>query len=264
MSGQQTSGVVTVMFTDLEASTDTTTRLGDDAAAAFFAAHDRIVRGQLETRGGRRVKSTGDGFLALFDSPRSAIACALAIQRELAAQDGGPRVRIGINAGEVREDEGELFGAAINLASRVMDRAGGGEILVTDTVRQLAGTMPAARFRDRGRVALKGFPDRQRLHQVLSADGQPAPRPRAPRRKARRPGFAAAALALGLALAAAAVAVVLLPAGSGEVAEVSPNSIAILDPEDGSVIDEVPVGVRPTEIAASAGSVWVGNVDDRT
>jgi class 3 adenylate cyclase len=92
MSPQRTSGVATVMFTDLEASTDTTTRLGDDAAAAFFAAHDRIVRGQLETHGGRRVKSTGDGFLAVFDSPRSAIACALAIQHDLAAQQDGPRV----------------------------------------------------------------------------------------------------------------------------------------------------------------------------
>ena len=99
------------------------------------------------------------------------------------------------NAGEVREDGGELFGAAINLAARVMDRAAGGEILVTDTVRQLAGTMPDARFRDRGRVALKGFPERQRLHQVRAADGQPAPRPQAPRRRSRRPALAAAASA---------------------------------------------------------------------
>jgi class 3 adenylate cyclase len=97
------------LFTDLEASTDTTTRLGD-ATAAFFATHDRIVREQFEAHGGRRVKSTGDGFLALFDSARSAVACALAIQRELAAQEGGRRVRIGVNAGEVREDDRELFG----------------------------------------------------------------------------------------------------------------------------------------------------------
>ncbi len=65
-----------------------------------------------------RVRSTGDGSLALFDSARGAVACALAIQHDLAAQEDGPRVRIGINAGEVREDGGEPFGAAINLASR--------------------------------------------------------------------------------------------------------------------------------------------------
>ncbi len=260
MSPQQTSGVATVMFTDLEGSTDTTTRLGDDAAAAFFATHDRIVREQLEAHGGRRVKSTGDGFLALFDSARGAVACALAIQRELAAQEGGPRVRIGVNAGEVREDGGELFGAAINLAARVMDRAAGGEILVTDTVRQLAGTMPDARFRDRGRVALKGFPERQRLHQVRAADGQPAPRPQAPRRRSRRPALAAALLLAG----AAAAAIVLVTAGDGEAVDVLPNNVAILDPDDAHVIEQVPVGVRPTEVVAGAGSVFVANAGDKT
>jgi len=262
MSPRQTSGVATVMFTDLEASTDTTTRLGDDAAAAFFAAHDRIVRGQLEAHGGRRVKSTGDGFLALFDSPRSAIACALAIQHDLAAQQDGPRVRIGINAGEVREAESELFGAAINLASRVMDRAAGGEILVTDTVRQLAGTMPDTRFRDRGRVALKGFPQRQRLHQVTPAEGSPAPLPRAPRRRrSRRPALAAAALAIG---AVAAAAVLLTTGGGGETEDLRPNSVAILDRADGHVIGQIPVGVRPTDVVAGDGSVWVANAGDNT
>ena len=112
------SGIATVMFTDLEASTDTTTRLGDDAAAALFAGHDRIVREQLAAHGGRNVRSTGDGFLVLFDSARSAVACALAIQRQLAEHDTGVRVRIGLNAGEVQEgDDGALFGAAINLAA---------------------------------------------------------------------------------------------------------------------------------------------------
>jgi class 3 adenylate cyclase/ABC-type oligopeptide transport system substrate-binding subunit len=261
MSPQQTSGVATVMFTDLEASTDTTTRLGDDAAAAFFATHDRIVREQFEAHGGRRVKSTGDGFLALFDSARSAIACALAIQRDLAAQEDGPRVRIGINAGEVREHESELFGAAINLAARVMDRAAGGEILVTDTVRQLAGTMPAVRFRDRGRVALKGFPERQRLHHVRAADAQPAPRLRAPRRSSRRPALAAALLAVA---AAAAAAIVLVTAGDEKAVHVRPNSVAIIDPDDAHVIEQVPVGVRPTEVVAGGGSVFVANTGDST
>ena len=91
------SGIATVMFTDLEASTDTTTRLGDDAAAALFAGHDRIVREQLAAHGGRNVRSTGDGFLVLFDSARSGIACALAIQRELAAGEDGVRVLHGVH-----------------------------------------------------------------------------------------------------------------------------------------------------------------------
>jgi adenylate cyclase len=145
MSPTRPSGIATVMLTDLEGSTETTTRLGDDAAARLFAQHDRIVRDAIAAHAGRQVRSTGDGFLALFDSARAGVACALTIQRQLAAGEDGLRVRIGIGAGEVQEDAGELFGAAINLASRVMDRAHGGQVLVTDAVRQLVGTLPGAR-----------------------------------------------------------------------------------------------------------------------
>ena len=106
MSPQRSSGIATVMFTDVEASTDTTTRLGDDAAATLFATHDRIVRDQVRAHDGRHVRSTGDGFVVLFDSARSAVACALSIQRELNEQEDGIRVRIGLNAGEVLEGDG--------------------------------------------------------------------------------------------------------------------------------------------------------------
>jgi ABC-type oligopeptide transport system substrate-binding subunit len=248
------------MFTDVEASTDMTTRLGDDAAAPLFAAHDRIVRDQVAAHGGRHVRSTGDGFVVLFDSARSAVACALSIQRELAEHEDGIRVRIGLNAGEVLEGDGELFGAAVNLAARVMDRAGGGEVLVTDTVRQLAGTMTDARFRDRGRVALKGFPERQRVHEVRPAGARPPPRPRR-RKTRRRPVLAAAALAAG---AVGLVAVLATTGGEGGAAPVLPNSVAILDPEDGRVVGRVPVGLRPADLAVGAGSVWVANLADNT
>ena len=123
MSSQRASGVATVMFTDVEASTDLTTRQGDAAAGRRFAAHDRIVRDHVAAHGGRRVRSTGDGVLVLFDSARGAVECAQAIQRDLAVQDDGVRLRIGLNTGEVVEGDGELFGAAVNLAARVMERA---------------------------------------------------------------------------------------------------------------------------------------------
>jgi peptide/nickel transport system substrate-binding protein len=245
------------MFTDLEGSTETTTRLGDDDAASLFAQHDRIVRDAIATHHGRQVRSTGDGFLVLFDSARSGVACALSIQRELAAREDGLRVRIGIGAGEVQEDEDELFGAAINLAARVMDRAGGGQVLVTDAVRQLVGTMPGARFRDRGRVALKGFPERQHLHEVQAAEGLPKPRP--PRRSSRRPAIAATALAI----AVVGLIVALARTGGTESVDVVPNSVAILDPADGHVVAQVPVGIRPGDLAVGAGSVWVANLGDQ-
>ena len=151
--------IATVMFTDLEGSTETTTRLGDDEAAGLFAQHDRIVRDAIAVHGGRQVRSTGDGFLVLFDSARSGVACALAIDFVSSLQrEDGLRVRIGIGAGEVQEGEGELSGAAINLAARAMDRANGGQVLVTDAVRQLVGTIPGVRFRDRGPCELEGLP----------------------------------------------------------------------------------------------------------
>src|SRR5512133_928871 len=164
MSAQRASGTATVMFTDVESSTDITTRLGDEAAASLLATHNTIVLDQVAAFGGHDVRSTGDGFLVVFDSARAAVSCALAIQQELTEREHPIRVRIGLNAGEVLHRGDELFGAAINLAARVMDRAEGGEILTTDTVRQLVGTMSDATFRDRGRVTLKGFAERQRLY----------------------------------------------------------------------------------------------------
>jgi YVTN family beta-propeller protein len=252
---QRASGIATVMFTDVEASTGTTTRMGDEAAGRLFGEHDRIVREQVAAHGGRTVRSTGDGFVVLFDSARKAVGCALSIQRDLAAQQDGIRVRIGLNAGEVVEGDGELFGAAVNLAARVMERADGGEILVTETVRQVAGTMPDARFRDRGRVALKGFPERQRLHAVRQADGHTQPR-----RGSRRLMLVAGALVVG----AAALVLGLAARGGEKSVEVLENSVAILDPDDGRVVMDVPVGIRPGGLAVGAGSVWVANLGDNT
>ena len=154
------------------------------------------------------------------------------------------------------ENDGELFGAAINLAARVMDRADGGEVLVTEAVRQVAGTMPGARFRDRGRVALKGFPERQHLLEVRQAEGCPSAAAAAPR--SRRLIASRGALARRGPVGAARAP------GGAETVEVSPNSVAILDPDDGRVVEEVPVGVRPGDVGGGRGSVWVANLGDDT
>ena len=152
------------------------------------------------------------------------------------------RVRIGLNAGEVLHSGDELFGAAINLAARVMDRADGGEILTTDTVRQLVGTMTDASFRDRGRVALKGFAERQRLYEVRPGEVRPTtpPAPRRPPRRSGRTRFAAGAVA------------------------VAPNSVAVIDPSKGAVVATIPVGENPGPISAGAGGVWVLNQNSAT
>ena len=265
MGERRASGIATVMFTDVEASTDLTTRLGDDAAASLLATHDAIILDQVAAHGGRDVRSTGDGFLVFFDSPRAAVSCALAIQRELAEREQAIRVRIGLNAGEVLEGEGESqrFGAAINLAARVMDRADGGEILVTDTVRQLVGTLAGSNFRDRGRVALKGFAGRQHLYEIRPAETPPAPLPprRAPHRSRRRWVIAGAA---ALAAAAAGLLAIALAPGSPKPVSVPPNSVAVIDPRTRTIVDAVPTDDNPGPVSAGAAGLWVLNLNSAT
>jgi YVTN family beta-propeller protein len=264
MSEQRTSGIATVMFTDVEASTDITTRLGDDAAASLLASHNTIVLDQVAAYGGRDVRSTGDGFLVVFDSARGAVSCALSIQRELTEREHAIRVRIGLNAGEVIEGGGELFGAAINLAARVMDRADGGEILTTDTVRQLVGTMTGASFRDRGRVALKGFAERQRLYEIRPADArlEPPPPPRRPPRRSRRTWAVLGAAMLAASIAGAVA--IIHDFSSPDAISVPANSVAVIDPRARSVVDAIRVDENPGPVSAGAGGLWVLNLSSAT
>jgi YVTN family beta-propeller protein len=261
MSEQRTSGTATVMFTDAESSTDITTRLGDEAAACLLATHNTVVLDQVAAYGGHDVRSTGDGFLVVFDSARAGVACALAIQRELAEREHPIRVRIGLNAGEVLQGGDDLFGAAINLAARVMDRADGGEILTTDTVRQLVGTMTHASFRDRGRVALKGFAERQRLYEVRPVETRVEElAPRRPRRRSRRTWVLAGAAAVVLAAAVAGAAAIV----GGSPVSVPANSVAAIDPGKGSVVAAIGVDENPGPVSAGAGGLWVLNQNSAT
>ncbi len=164
---------LTVLFTDIEGSTSLTQRLGDAAAQEVLRAHNAIVREALAAHGGSEVKHTGDGIMASFPSASRAVECAIAIQRAVDEASrvaghgsrGALRVRIGINAGEPMHEDDDLFGTAVQLARRVCDTAGAGEILVTDVVRQLAMGKVFA-FSEREAAALKGFDEPVRLYQV--------------------------------------------------------------------------------------------------
>lgn len=162
--------VLTVAFTDVEGSTALRTRLGDEAADVLFARLDALIAGALERHGGRKVKHLGDGVMATFESPRSAVRWALEVQEQLRAHHArsGVAVRIGINTGEVTVTGEDVAGEAVAAAARVAARAAGGEVLASDVVIQLAGTMPDVEALDRGRHPLKGFPERRRLFEVSS------------------------------------------------------------------------------------------------
>jgi DNA-binding CsgD family transcriptional regulator len=152
---------MTVVFVDVEGSTALLQRVGDETGLASVRRQLDVVRERVEPYGGNEVKSLGDGLLATFSSPRQAVFFALASQRALA--DSTPRVRFGINTGEVLGADTDPLGGAVNAASRIAGRAVGGEVLVSDVVRQLVGMAPAIRFEDRGRCRLKGFAERWHL-----------------------------------------------------------------------------------------------------
>ena len=159
------------MFTDMEGSTAATQRLGDEPAQALVRLHNVIVGEALDARGGTRVKHTGDGIMASFLTASSAVECAIDVQRSFAKHnDGNPseelNVRIGINAGEPVSEGDDLFGTAVQLASRVCARANPGDVLTTDVVRQLVAGKGFL-FSDHGEEELRGFEDPVRLYEVL-------------------------------------------------------------------------------------------------
>jgi class 3 adenylate cyclase/pimeloyl-ACP methyl ester carboxylesterase len=162
-------GFQTVMFTDLEASTALTQRLGDEGAQELLRGHNRTVRSALVANGGREVKHTGDGIMASFTSAVAAVTAALAIQRELAG--GEVRVRVGLNAGEPIAEDGDLFGTAVQLAARVTDRAEPGQVLVTRVVADLCAGK-TFRFSSIGPVSMKGLDEAVELFEVRAGGAQ--------------------------------------------------------------------------------------------
>ena len=153
--------LTTIVFVDVEASNDLVDRVGDDAELASVGWSLGVVLERVEAYGGRVAQSTGDGLVLTFASPRQAVSFALASQRALAGS--APRVRIGIDIGEVIDAEADPLGSTVNAAARIAARAAGGEVLVSDVVRQLVGNLPALRFVDRGHCRLKGFSERWHL-----------------------------------------------------------------------------------------------------
>jgi DNA-binding NarL/FixJ family response regulator len=157
--------LVTIVFTDLVASTAKAAAVGDAAWTSLLAAHDAAIRDALARYSGVEVDSAGDGFLALFDRPVNGIRCAVAIRdvvREL-----GLELRAGVHTGEVERSLGSKpRGIAIHLGARVMGLADAGEILASATTHDLVAGSDIA-FEDRGEHELRGIDGRRRLYAVL-------------------------------------------------------------------------------------------------
>ena len=165
VGGAPDTGIRTLMFTDIEGSTDISIREGDTRALEVVRLHDQIVRDGLATFDGTEIKHTGDGMLACFRSVSRALSCAVAIQRGLTMKDRGFRVRIGLSAGEPVAESDDLYGAAVNLAARVCAVAEGGQILVSSAVKELA-IGKTHQFSRLDPIRLKGFDEPVQLFEV--------------------------------------------------------------------------------------------------
>jgi adenylate cyclase len=142
-----------VAFTDLEGFTAWTAEHGDDAAIKLLAEHHRIVGPVVRSRGGRVVKHLGDGLLLTFPEPEAAVLACL----ELCAGEPDPlRLRAGIHVGDVVVTRDDVVGHVVNVAARVSECAGGGQVLVTADVRDAVGELRGVRFGRAKRRRLKG------------------------------------------------------------------------------------------------------------
>jgi pimeloyl-ACP methyl ester carboxylesterase len=152
--------LVTVMFTDIVASTQRAGELGDARWRRLLETHDTLVRRQIARHRGRPVKSLGDGFLAIFDGPARAVSCAKAITEELHGL--GLEVRAGVHTGEVEAMGDDVGGMAVHIGARIGARAQAGEVLVSSTVKDLVVGSDLG-FAERGTHELKGVPGEWRL-----------------------------------------------------------------------------------------------------
>ena len=163
-------GTVTLLFTDIEGSTELTERLGDQRWLELLREHNAIIREQLSAHEGFEVKSVGDGFMLAFQSGRAGINCAIGIQRSLAERNESAaepvHVRIGLHTGEVIKEGDDFFGKHVNLAARVASQAAGGQILVSSLLNELTSSGGDIEFGDAGEVGLKGLTGTHHLYAV--------------------------------------------------------------------------------------------------
>jgi adenylate cyclase len=160
-------GTVTIVFTDIVDSTVLTTRLGDHAWLELLRRHNGVINEAAAAHGGTVVETQGDGSMLAFSSARRAVACAQAIQQgiEGAFADTSPpiRVRIGVHTGDALHAADRFFGTTVHYAARVASQALGGEVLVSNLVRELVDG-PGFEFLESRDVELKGLEGSHRLY----------------------------------------------------------------------------------------------------
>jgi class 3 adenylate cyclase/tetratricopeptide (TPR) repeat protein len=170
-------GTVTILFSDIERSTELNERLGDHRFLELLREHNEIVRDQVRVHRGFEVKSQGDGFMIAFASPSDAVDGSIAIQRALETriEQGAVepiRVRMGLHTGEAIRERDDFFGRNVVVAARIAAQARGGEILVSAPLKELAEGSAGVSFGDPRELGLKGLSGTHTVHPV---EWEPAP-----------------------------------------------------------------------------------------
>jgi YVTN family beta-propeller protein len=276
------SGAVTFLFTDMEGSTRLVKQLRERYGEVLHE-HQRLLRASFEAYGGYEVDTQGDSFFVAFSSARDALLAAVEGQLALSSHSWPEgvqiKVRMGLHTGQAIASGGRYTGLAVHRAARIGAAAHGGQILVSQATQTLLEDEEEdlhVFLRDLGEQRLKDLDRPVRLYQA-AADGLPASfpplRPAAELAEAaeaairpvplwrRRWVLGAAALAFAAVLAAAALAT---RDSGGGLSGVQANHVGVIDTETNEIVAEIPVGIRPGPVAVGAGSVWVGNLQDRT
>ena len=167
----RSEGTLTIVFTDIESSTELSTRLGDARWFEVLSEHNALVRRHVLDHGGEEIKGQGDGFMLVFGSARRALQAMIEAQREIAGgfgiDEADLRIRVGAHTGEAIADHtGDLFGYHVNLAARIANEAAGGEILVSSLLKEIVESRGEFGFGEPRNATLKGLSGEYLLYPV--------------------------------------------------------------------------------------------------
>jgi YVTN family beta-propeller protein len=234
-------------------------------------AHQRILRGAFAAHDGREIDTQGDSFFVAFPRARDAIQAAVDAQKALAVQewpdDVQVRVRMGLHSGDPIVASEGYTGIGVHRAARISAAGHGGQVLLSSATRELVrDDLPEGmQLRDLGAVRLKDLDEPERIYQ-LQVDGLAWEFPRL-KSYGSEPLYRRTPVLAGAGIVAAAIvaAALLLGAGSSEKPiTAKPNSLVAIDPKTNKVVGQTSVGTIPGPMTYAAGSLWVGNIEDRT
>ena len=160
-----------LLFTDIVYSTYYFETLGDEYGRRIVSIHDDIVDKIIHQRGGTVIKHLGDGVLASFASCGRSVKSSIIIQKEVAKHNANfpllpLQLRIGINIGEVMEEESDIYGSSVNLAARICNLAGSNKIFASSVVYERCKEK-GYQFKSRGHFDVKGFKKEVPIHEVI-------------------------------------------------------------------------------------------------